>query len=162
MAGSQDQDENPVAINVVPMVDVIFCLCVFFMCSFKFKQLEGKFDSWLPRDLGPVPGAELPLEEIRVALFWDPARERVVRQLGARRIVDDAELGTMLHDARADWERAGRTAIPVTIDAAGPVPWREVIDVMNLCKRERIDRIEFAYGTGLPPDPGGGPGGIIK
>ena len=26
MAGSQDPNENPVAINVVPMVDVIFCL----------------------------------------------------------------------------------------------------------------------------------------
>jgi len=159
MAGSQDPNENPVAINVVPMVDVIFCLCVFFMCSFKFKAIEGKFDSWLPRDKGLGDPAALPsvLEEIRVALFWDPARERVVRQLGARRIADDAELGTMLHDARADWERAGRTAIPVTIDAAGPVPWREVIDVMNLCKRERIDRIEFAYGTGLPPDRTAGP-----
>ena len=28
MAGSQDRDDNPVAINVVPMVDVTFCLCV--------------------------------------------------------------------------------------------------------------------------------------
>src|SRR5215831_1778027 len=102
MAGSQDPNENPVAINVVPMVDVIFCLCVFFMCSFKFKQLEGRFDSWLPKDRGPVAGVDLPLEEIRVALFWDPARERVVRQLGARRIADDAELETMLHDARAE------------------------------------------------------------
>ena len=154
MAGSQHPDENPVAINVVPMVDVIFCLCVFFMCSFKFKQLEGRFDTWLPKGFGGPTGAALPLEEIRVALFWDPARERVVRQLGARRIADDAELETMLRDARTDWERAGRTAIPVTIDAAGLVPWREVIDVMNLCKRERIDQIEFAYGTGLPPERG--------
>ena len=51
--GGGEQGENPVAINVVPMVDVISCLCVFFMCSFKFKQLEGKFDSWLPRGRGP-------------------------------------------------------------------------------------------------------------
>jgi biopolymer transport protein ExbD len=49
MAGSQDPNENPVAINVVPMVDVIFCLCVCFMCSFKFKQIEGKFDRGCPR-----------------------------------------------------------------------------------------------------------------
>ena len=45
MAGGGDQADNPVAINVVPMVDVIFCLCVFFMCSFKFKQLEGNWRS---------------------------------------------------------------------------------------------------------------------
>lgn len=160
MAGSpgseQDPDENPVAINVVPMVDVIFCLCVFFMCSFKFKQLEGKFDSWLPKDRGRSgPISVALLDEIRVALFWDPARERVVRQLGTRRIADDAELEALLRAARTDWERIGHAAIPVTIDAAAPVPWREVVDVMNLCKRERIDRIEFAYGPGAPHERGG-------
>jgi biopolymer transport protein ExbD len=153
MAGSQDQDENPVAINVVPMVDVIFCLCVFFMCSFKFKQLEGKFDSWLPKDCGPS-GAAVLIDEIRVALSWDPATDRVVRQFGTRRIGDDAELQSMIRAARADWTRLGRPAVPVTIDAAGAVPWKEVVDVMNLCKRERIDQIEFAYGTGEPPDRG--------
>ena len=60
MAGSHDPDDNPVAINVVPMVDVIFCLCVFFMCSFKFKAIEGKFDSWLPRDKGLGDPSALP------------------------------------------------------------------------------------------------------
>src|SRR5215470_12761580 len=98
MAGSQDPQENPVAINVVPMVDVIFCLCVFFMCSFHFKQLEGKFDSWLPLERGgftPIVDDKL-LEEIRVALFWDPQHDRVVRQLGTRRLADDAELQAML------------------------------------------------------------------
>ena len=45
MAAAQDPSENPVAVNVVPLVDIIFCLCVFFMCSFKFKQIEGKFTS---------------------------------------------------------------------------------------------------------------------
>ena len=42
MAGGGEAEDNPVNINVVPMVDVIFCLCVFFMCSFKIKQLEGE------------------------------------------------------------------------------------------------------------------------
>jgi len=69
MAGSQDPNENPVAINVVPMVDVIFCLCVFFMCSFKFKQIEGKFDSWLPKDKGlGAMSADQVITEIRVAI----------------------------------------------------------------------------------------------
>jgi biopolymer transport protein ExbD len=149
MAGSQDPNDNPVAINVVPMVDVIFCLCVFFMCSFKFKQLEGKFDSWLPRDKGRgSPTSELPIEETRVALFWDEKSGTVTRQLGSRRVQDDAELQRLLAQARDDWERLGRPDVPVTVDSAGPVPWCEVVNVVNLCKRERIDRIEFAYGTG--------------
>ena len=103
MAGSQDPDENPVAINVVPMVDVIFCLCVFFMCSFKFKQLEGKFDSWLPKDkgLGDVSQLKDIIEEVRIALFWDPKTETVTRQLGTRRVKDDDELQGLIQIGRA-------------------------------------------------------------
>ncbi len=148
MAGSQDPNENPVAINVVPMVDVIFCLCVFFMCSFKFKQLEGRFDSWLPKEKGPdaVP-TESAMEETRVALFWDEKTGSVRRQLGSRFVADDAELQSLLRQAHDDWARISKPDAPVTIDSAGPVPWREVVNVINLCKREQIDRIEFAYGT---------------
>jgi len=44
-----ESPDNPVAINVTAMVDVIFCLCVFFMCSLHFRQVEGKFETWLPK-----------------------------------------------------------------------------------------------------------------
>jgi biopolymer transport protein ExbD len=154
MAGSQDPDENPVAINVVPMVDVIFCLCVFFMCSFKFKQLEGKFDSWLPKDkgLGDISQLKDVIEEVRIALFWDPKTETVTRQLGTRRVKDDDELQGLIRTAHSDWERLGKANTPVTVDAAGEVPWNEVVKVINLCKREKIDNIEFAFGTGKPID----------
>ena len=149
MAGSQDPDENPVAINVVPMVDVIFCLCVFFMCSFKFKQIEGKFDSWLPRDKGLGDPSKLPdiIEEVRIALFWDDRTQSVTRQLGTRRVKDDIELQGLIKSAYDDHKAAGKEA-PVTIDAAKEVPWHEVVTVINLCKRENIDKIEFAFGTG--------------
>ena len=150
MAGSQDPNENPVAINVVPMVDVIFCLCVFFMCSFKFKQLEGKFDSWLPKDkgLGDVSQLKDVIEEVRIALFWDDKSQTVTRQLGSRKVKDDDELQRLICDAHEDWKKAGKPDTPVTVDAAGPVPWKEVVNVINLCKREQIDKIEFAFGTG--------------
>jgi len=149
MAGSQDPNENPVAINVVPMVDVIFCLCVFFMCSFKFKQIEGKFDSWLPKDKGSDGGVltDVPLE-VRVAMFWDEASQTTSRQLGSRKVKTDEELQTLLRDSHADHVRAGKPDTPVTIDADPRVPWKEVINVMNLCKRESIDKIEFAFGAG--------------
>ena len=52
MAGGGSDEDNPIPLNVTPLIDIIFCLIIFFMCSFKFKQLEGMFDSWLPRDKG--------------------------------------------------------------------------------------------------------------
>lgn len=149
MAGSQDPNENPVAINVVPMVDVIFCLCVFFMCSLKFKQLEGKFDSWLPKGkgVGGTGSVSALIEEIRVAMFYDEKTGKTLRQLGNRRIDDDAMLQQLIKDAHADFLRLNKPDTPVTIDAEAKVPWREVITVMNLCKRNSIDKIEFAMGA---------------
>ena len=148
MAGSQDQKENPVAINVVPMVDVIFCLCIFFMCSFKFKEIEGKFDAWLPRNKGadqPMSSKDL-IEEIRIAVFWDPGTATVVRQLGQRKVENDDELQTLIRQGHEDYIRLNKPDTPVIIDADARVPWREVVNIMNLIKREKIDKIEFAMG----------------
>ncbi len=148
MAGSQDQKENPVAINVVPMVDVIFCLCIFFMCSFKFKEVEGKFDSWLPKDKGaesPLKPTDL-IEEIRVAMFWDAAKERLVRQLGHRQVESDDELQDLIRQGHEDHVRLNKPDTPVIIDADPRVAWNDVVNVMNLIKRNKIDKIEFAMG----------------
>ena len=153
-----ESEENPVAINVTPLVDIIFCLCVFFMISFKFKQLEGKFDSWLPKGKGSSGAvtAEGILDEVRVALTWDQDSQRTIRQLRDRRVDDDAELSALIAEAHDDWVRMNKPDTPVTIDAEARVPWEEVIKVMNICKQIHIDKIEFALGAPPPqPQPGG-------
>jgi biopolymer transport protein ExbD len=155
MAGSQDPNENPVGINVVPMVDVIFCLCVFFMCSMKFKELEGKFESWLPKDKGqsqPMTD-NMPIEEIRVALFYDPNTKETTRQFGKTTIRDDAQLQDLIKLQYADRVRLGRPETPVIIDAAELVPWKHVVNVVNLAKREGVDKIEFAAGKNYDAAP---------
>src|SRR5262245_57461108 len=98
MAGSQSEEDNPVAINVVAMVDVIFCLTLFYMCSFKFKQLEGKFDAWLPLDKGPGVVVGPIMQEIRVALFWNDATQTTVRRFLTRTVKNDTELQQLIHD----------------------------------------------------------------
>ncbi len=149
-----ESDENPVNINVTPLVDVIFCLCVFFMISFKFKQLEGKFDSWLPKGKGATGSVQIEgiLDEVRVAMFWDEVNKRTVRQLGTRRVDSDEELSDLIKAGHDAWVRMNKPDTPVTIDAEARVPWEAVITVMNLCKKNRIDKIEFALGA--PPPPG--------
>ena len=147
MAGSQDPNENPVAINVVPMVDVIFCLCVFFMCSMKFKQMEGKFDSWLPKDKGQgQPMAEMP-PEIRVALFWDDPNQKTLRQFGSRLVADDNELQELIKASKADWTRRDKLEVPLIIDGDPRIPWKAVIEVVNMAKTLEIENIEFALGA---------------
>lgn len=43
-----------VEMNMTPIIDVTFNLLIFFMCQIKFKQLEGKLDSYLPTDRGAM------------------------------------------------------------------------------------------------------------
>ena len=141
--------DNPIAINVTPLVDILFCLCVFFMISFQFGAIEGRFDAWLPRSTGQGPGSPVPITEIRVALFWDEAAQHSVCVLGRRRVADDEELGRLLREAHDDCVRLDKPATPAMLDAEARVPWGDLVDVVNLCKKSGIERIEFA----LPAPP---------
>lgn len=145
MAGGSSED-NPVPINVVPMVDVIFCLCVFFMCSFKFKQLEGAFDSWLPKNKGNQ-GTPKEIEEIRIAMFWEPEGQKVRRQFGQRVVEDNDELTQLIKSAHDDWVLKNKPDVPLIIDGDPRIPWKSVIEVVNISKTLAIDNIEFALGA---------------
>src|SRR6185369_17701256 len=142
-----EESDNPVEINVTAMVDVIFCLCIFFMCSFHFKQLEGKIDTWLPKDRGVFQGQpeKVILEEIRVFMKWDPANGRTIRKVGNRGEVNtDEDLMNIVIQMTNDYKKAGKSEFPVLIDATPDVPWQDVIHVMDMCKKEKLERIEFA------------------
>jgi biopolymer transport protein ExbD len=147
MAGGADED-NPVGINVVAMVDIIFCLCIFFMCSFRFKQLEGKFDSWLPRDKGNSGNvSDQQLTEIRIAMFWDKTSQKVKRIYGHRQVDNDEDLEVLIRGARDDFAKMNKPDVPVIVDGEVTVPWGEVVKVVNMAKRVGIDKIEFALGA---------------
>jgi len=156
MAGAQSEEENPVSINVVPLIDVLFCIAIFFFCSIHFKSLEGRIESWLPKDKGLAPTHQInpATEDIRVFLEWKDGR--TVRSVGATKINDtdkragNKRLAQLVKDAyqNAMVSKGGREEIPVSIDAGQDVPWHEVITVMDLCKGVGIKKIEFAGKVG--------------
>ncbi|HKS16720.1 MAG TPA: biopolymer transporter ExbD [Planctomycetota bacterium] len=154
MAGSSnigEASDNPVGINVVPMVDVIFCLCLFFMCSLKFKQLEGKIETWLPKDRGveQTPPDKVVLEEIRVFMRWVDGR--TVIKVGNRApATSDLDLMQTINQMSNDYKKLGKTDFPVLIDALAEVPWKDVIHVLDLCKKDKLERIEFAAPIEVP------------
>jgi len=151
MGGTQnigEASDNPVEINVTAMVDVIFCLCIFFMCSFHFKQLEGKIDAWMPKDdrgnqPGPPKGLAV-LEEIRIFMRWDAAKGSTTRKVVKNEVGSDQELVDAVLAMKHDYERAGRSIFPVIIDATADVPWSDVVHVLDLCKNQKMPNIEFA------------------
>jgi len=147
MAGGGEAEDNPLPINVVPMVDIIFCLCVFFMCSFKFRETEGKFDSWLPKDKGeggnPDPG---PLQEMRVIMTWDQSTG-LSRAYMHKKVKDDAELEQCIREAHDDFVAKNKPDIPLIIDGGAAVPWKEIMTVVNIGKGLQIKNLEFAMGA---------------
>ena len=154
MAGTaSDDEENPVVVNVVPLIDILFCICIFFFCTFHFKELEGKIESWLPKDKGFGRGCRIiEMEEVRVMLKWDEVNKATTRQMGSTYYPDDIQLYNAILVSYEDLKRTGEKDASVIIDAGEPegrkVPWQDVITVMDLCKNGNINKIEFAAPVG--------------
>jgi biopolymer transport protein ExbD len=156
MAGSQnigESSDNPVAINVTAMVDVIFCLCLFFMCSFHFKQLEGKIETWLPKDTGishDAPPETNPLQDIRLVLQWDAAARRTQYRVNDRPAApDDAALMRDVTDMAAEYYKLGKKDFPIILEASREVPWKDVMHVMDLCKEKNLQKIQFSGSSSI-------------
>ena len=58
--------EERAELDMTPMIDVTFLLLIFFMCTLKFKALEGQLTAYLPKDAGFNEVPIVPLEKIQV------------------------------------------------------------------------------------------------
>jgi biopolymer transport protein ExbD len=153
MAGGGSQDDNPVAINVVAMVDIIFCLCLFFMCSLKFRPLDAKLESWLPKTQGDSGERKDVLDEMRVILSWNAQTNQVERLFGHEPVLPttegDERLKHLIKDTVRDYKARGNPNVPLILDAGPEVPWTCVVDVMDLGRDAGVQKIQFACGTAL-------------
>ena len=80
----------------------------------------------------------------------DEAKQQTVRQFGQRIVQNDDELQSLIKSAHDDYLKLNKPDAPLTVDAMAAVPWSDVIDVVNIGKREKIDKIEFAMGAAAP------------
>lgn len=55
-------------LEMTPMIDVTFLLLIFFICTIKFKTLEGKLSAFLPKDVGVNPELIAPIEKFEVVI----------------------------------------------------------------------------------------------
>jgi len=55
-------------LEMTPMIDVTFLLLIFFMCTLKFKILEGKLSAYLPKDVGVQAFDTPPVEKVDIRL----------------------------------------------------------------------------------------------
>jgi len=132
---------------MTPMIDVIFQLLIFFVCTASFRPpeqiLPTRFS--LPGSISsetPIKPEEIvDLDEIVVKILWRDARpsweinNRVYGQLA-----DVRKLLAAISQMQGD--------LPVILDVAPETPMEDVIDVYDLCRQVGLQRIQFAASVG--------------
>lgn len=128
---------------MTPMIDVIFQLMIFFVCTASFQAAEEILPTslTLPGAVGTGAPAEPELEdldEIVVKVFWTDGRVRWQ--------INQRDYGR-LEQVRAVLVAIARRVkpdVPVILDVDGRVPMEHVIDVYDLCRQAGLEKIRFA------------------
>ena len=92
-------------------------------------------------------------DEIRIFMRWD-GQEASLRKVGNRgQVNSDEDLMNVILQMVADSVKAGWTKPPILIDAFPDVPWKDVVHVVELCRKEKLELIEFAAPLEQAPSP---------
>jgi biopolymer transport protein ExbD len=65
-------------LNMTPMIDIVFQLILFFLFNLRFKSLDYRIESQLPKDRGlaPTPEMKADIPAIKVSLFRENAESK--------------------------------------------------------------------------------------
>ena len=137
-------DRRQTDIAMTPMIDVVFQLLIFFICTASFQLSE----ELLPTSLAISGGAVPPVREL------DPELERIIVRgeaidRGTTWTVNDRPCSSLVEvEQMLRAVAATDRALPVVLDVGGEVPLGDMIDVYDLCRLVRFERIEFAVPSG--------------
>ena len=142
--GVGGDDEEYIQLNLTAMVDVVMLLIIFFVCNLKFPQEEGALAANLPKAGRAVAGAEAPKIDKVVIGIDKPGRD-------IRIIVNSQPVGGL--EALNTKLFLLQRQIPdaeVTLDVKPDVPYETVVQVFNLCARNRFTKVAFAQPAPTP------------
>ena len=128
----QKLDEDEPAINLTPMIDVVFTLLVFFMLATTFAERERMLDIQLPFANAANANSAKPQE-----LVINVLRDGSVSIDG--RAVAGEQLTRVLNDAA---RRGPGTLVTVRGDRHGY--YNEVVHVLDECRRAGLDNVSLS------------------
>jgi biopolymer transport protein ExbD len=147
-------EDISLALQMTPMIDVIFQLMIFFMCSIHFKSLEGKLYSYLPRDKGMASTQVVDpiLDEVRIKLIYSENAPLLTRmKIGDQEFPDWGTLYSYIRNIAPKLRTMSGDVIPVKIDADDKVITQAVVHALNICKKAGVEKTEFAAKTSPKP-----------
>ena len=125
---------------MTPMIDVIFLLLVFFVCTANFYPPTEilPMEATLPGDVAfeAVLPDPVNLDVIRVQIFFDRKPHWQIEGNQCSVLHEVQDILRQIRDIKSD--------IPVIIESAENVPMEDVVDVYDVCRQAGLSRIQFA------------------
>ena len=127
------------------MIDVMFLLLIFFICTTHFNPLEET----LPMDMS-LPGsvvAEVALPDptdldfVRIQISFDRTPHWQIEGNQCFSLLEVQRILRTIRDVKSD--------IPVIIESAANVPMENVIDVYDVCRSVGLSQIQFAVSPAM-------------
>jgi biopolymer transport protein ExbD len=129
-------------LNMASMIDVVFLLLIFFMCTSSFSRPERSLSARLP-EAGLSDGASRDdLDPVRVRL--SPAGGGVGITCDNQPCATTGDLLSMLRARRAMGQP------PVIISGHDDVPFGPMVAALDACRRADLQRVAFAAGRTGP------------
>lgn len=137
------QSKESLQLQMTPMIDVIFLLLIFFICTASFQQLEELLPTptvaWLGNrssETVEIPPELLDLEEVVVLIHFD---ERAYWDIGETRYRDWLEVRRLLELVSKQNSR-----VPVILDVDGNVPLEAILQVHDGARQCGLTSVQFA------------------
>lgn len=128
------QDEPP-ALNLTSLIDVLFLLIIFFMVGTKFSQDERALDVSVPQvnDRGQLAEPQ-------------PTRQISVDRTG--QIALDGQMVTLADlTSRLATARRAQPGLSVVVRGDGAVPYQQMAEVLNACRQAGVRDVGMAVRT---------------
>jgi len=153
-------DLGEAGLNMTPMIDIVFQLILFFLFNLRFKTLDWRIETQLPKGVGPNVDhwIEPDMPHVRASLTRvgtdDPATARTKVKIAGREWVlpdvartADADREAVFHGIEVHLATLRALGIPGEIDTPPPtgtgVPHGDVIRVLDAFLDAKFQDVQF-------------------
>ncbi len=128
-------------LNMASMIDVVFLLLIFFMCTSSFQKLENDLPAQMPQ-AGQAQTQETPLEPVRIRA--SRVNNATIFQCGDNACATPAALVQRLKALRALGDAQ------VIIEGQGDVPFGDMVAALDACYQADLRRVAFSAKGAAP------------
>jgi biopolymer transport protein ExbD len=131
MAKRESQLAGKVAVDMTPMIDVVFQLLTFFMLTLKTVITEGDFEIRMP--LGPSQGAvdDNPIPPVRVKIMAGPDGDRIGIAMNGSVVADFDDLRRRILDLVGSGPGSNADKTEVELDCDYQLKYVNVVNAIS-------------------------------